>query len=61
MPKDNSRVSIHVFIDAYVDKAIRGMSTHHGDYAFIVREVLKAFVDNKHTGELKIFKDEIKK
>lgn len=57
MAKENNRVSIHVFIDSYVDKAIRDMSTHHGDYAFIVRSVLKAFVDNKHTEEMKIFKD----
>jgi len=47
--KKADRVSLHVYIDRDVDAALREMSGHHGDYAHIVREVLRAFVSNKKT------------
>ena len=56
-PKSD-RISLHVYIDRDVDTALREMSGHHGDYAHIVREVLRAFVDSRKTATKSPYKEE---
>lgn len=54
MKKASNRISIHVFIDKDVHDSIQSMCNHYGDYAHIVREVLRNFV--KNTEETSLFK-----